>query len=538
MEAHDKVVSGIASRVKHFHHLQKPFRIYHGATNSTRRSHRSPDNTIDTSPLNHVLSVDAASKTAVVEPNVPMDLLVSSTLRHGLVPPVVMELPGITVGGGFSGTSGESSSFRYGAFDANINWIEIVLPDGEVARASKTERQDLFWGAASAFGTLGVVTLLEVQLKEAKAYVRLEYQLARGAEDMLSKIQAACAVEENDYVDAIVFAMDTTVVCTGRLVDEVPQGTKPVGFLGRSDPWFYTRARDVVKQLKRTAKKGGGGDDNKAATVTDFVPLQDYLFRYDRGGFWTAVYAYRYFLTPFNRITRYILDPFMHAREMYRAVHKSGLADYYMVQDVGVPYDKVVEFQAWLDKELHIYPLWICPLRVRRDDPDSGHGLHSEFARPDVPDLMNFGVWGGVKGSRREVIDKNRALERKVQELKGKKWLYAHAYYTEDEFWSHYDRSSYDALRKKYGAEYLPSVYDKVKVDVEGEERARNATWRTRLRARVWDLWPLAGLRGLYSAVKGGDYLLQQQKKKKGKTGKGKDDVVRAEVEEGGKKRE
>ncbi|PTB69308.1 hypothetical protein BBK36DRAFT_1134168 [Trichoderma citrinoviride] len=527
MEAHDKAVSAISSRVKHFHHLQKPFRIYHGATNSTRRSHRSADNTIDTSQLSHVLSVDPAAKTAVVEPNVPMDVLVRETLLpHGLVPPVVMELPGITVGGGFSGTSGESSSFRHGAFDANINWIEIVLPDGAVARASKAERPDLFWGAASAFGTLGVVTLLEVQLKEAKEYVRLEYSLARGAQDMLDKIREACAVEDNDYVDAIVFAMDTAVVCTGQLADQVPQGTKPVGFLSRSDPWFYTRARDVVKQLKRTAAKGGGGDESKSAIVTDFVPLQDYLFRYDRGGFWTAVYAYRYFLTPFNRITRYILDPFMHARVMYRAVHKSGLADYYMVQDVGVPYDRVVEFQAWLDKELHIYPLWICPLRIRRDDPDSGHGLHSEFARPDAPDLMNFGVWGGVKGSRREVVEKNRALERKVQELGGKKWLYAHAYYTEDEFWSHYDRSSYDALRKKYGAEYLPSVYDKVKVDVEGEERARNATWRTRCRARLGDLWPLAGLRGFYSAVKGGDYLLQKKRR-------GGEEVVRDEVEVG-----
>lgn len=506
MEAHDAVVSSISSRVKHFHQLQKPFRIYHGATNSTRRSHRSPENTIDTSQLSHVLAVDAAAKTAVVEPNVPMDLLVGETLRHGLVPPVVMELPGITVGGGFSGTSGESSSFRYGAFDANINWIEIVLPDGEVARASKTERQDLFWGAASAFGTLGVVTLLEVQLKEAKKYVQLEYSLASGPAAMLKRVQKACDVPENDYVDAIVFSMDTAVVCTGRLTDELPTGTKPVGFLGRSDPWFYTRAKEVVERLKTT-----GLGNVKEMLVTDFVPLEDYLFRYDRGGFWTAVYAYRYFITPFNRITRYLLDSFMHARVMYRAVHKSGLADYYMVQDVGVPYDKVVEFQEWLDKELHIYPLWICPLRIRRDDPDSGHGLHSEFAKPDVPDLMNFGVWGGVKGNRRQVIEKNRALERKVQELNGKKWLYAHAYYTEEEFWSHYDRTSYDALRKKYKAEYLPSVYDKVKVDVEGEERARSATWRTRSSAAFWDLWPLAGLRGFYSAVKGGDYLLQKE---------------------------
>lgn len=55
-----------------------------------------------------------------------------ASLNKGLVPLVVMEFPGITVGGGFSGTSGEKlSSFRHGAFDNTVNWIEIVLPNGE-----------------------------------------------------------------------------------------------------------------------------------------------------------------------------------------------------------------------------------------------------------------------------------------------------------------------------------------------------------------------------------------------------------------------
>ena len=43
-----------------------------------------------------------------------MDRLVESTLKYNLIPPVVMEFPGITAGGGFAGTSGESSSFKYG----------------------------------------------------------------------------------------------------------------------------------------------------------------------------------------------------------------------------------------------------------------------------------------------------------------------------------------------------------------------------------------------------------------------------------------
>jgi FAD/FMN-containing dehydrogenase len=67
---------------------------------------------VDISILSNVLQVDAENYVALVEPNVPMDRLVEATLAHGLVPPVVMEFPGITAGGGFSGTSGESSSFR------------------------------------------------------------------------------------------------------------------------------------------------------------------------------------------------------------------------------------------------------------------------------------------------------------------------------------------------------------------------------------------------------------------------------------------
>ncbi len=515
MEAHNTAVKTIAAQVGRFYENQKPFRIYHGSTNSTRRSQRRADNTIDTSRLTNVLRVDEASKTALVEPNVPMDALVEATLKHGLIAPVVMEFPGITVGGGFSGTSGESSSFRYGAFDATMESIELVLPDGTIAKASRTERQDLFWGAASAFGTLGVVTLLEVRLREAKKYVQLTYSLSTTAPESVRKMKDASEREENDYIDAIAYSKDATVVCVGRMTDDIPKDTAPRRLSRRKDPWFYLRAEAVLKQLQKSPE----------TPVVDYIPLVDYLFRYDRGGFWVAKYAFGYFLTPFNRITRYALERFMHARIMYRAVHKSGLADQYMVQDVGVPYDTVEEFQAWLDTNFNIYPLWLCPLRVQRDDPDSAHGLHSQFSKPNTPDLMNFGVWGPMKGSRRDVVQKNRDLENKVQELKGKKWLYAHAYYTEEEFWAHYDRESYDALRVKYKAQHLPSVYDKIKVDVDAEEAAIRATWKSHAKHVVKEIWPVRGLLGFYRAALGGEYLLQKKSdgKSDGVSGSGKE---------------
>lgn len=493
MDTHNTVVATISQRVKDFHARKQPFRLYHGSTNSTRHSVRRVDNTIDTSDLTHILGINTEAKTALVEPNVPMDALVEATLKHGLLPPVVMEFPGITVGGGFSGTSGESSSFRHGAFEVTVNEIEVVLPDGEIVRASKTVKPELFWGAASAFGTLGVVTLLEVQLRDAKPYVEMRYLASTSAEDTVRVIREECDKESNEYVDGIVFARDMAVVCAGRLVDEVPSGSKPVRLTRRHDKWFYLHAQKITKNLIKS----------KQEFKSEYIPIVDYLFRYDRGGFWVARYTFQYFLTPFNRITRYILDPLLHTRTMYRALHKSDLADFYMVQDVGVPFNHAVEFHDWLHDHFAIYPLWLCPLRIQRDTPNSGHGLHSAFAEPNTPDLLNFGVWGPLEGDRREVIRLNRELEKTVARMQGKKWLYAHAYYTEEEFWAQYDRASYDKLRKEYGAEYLPSVYDKVKVDVEVEGGGRT----------VRSGWPVEGLKGVWRAVRGGDYLLQKGKK-------------------------
>ena len=64
---------------------------------------------IDVSHLSQVLSVSRANKTAVVEPNVPMDAFVDATLKKGLLPPVVTEFPGITVGGAIQGGAGRAA---------------------------------------------------------------------------------------------------------------------------------------------------------------------------------------------------------------------------------------------------------------------------------------------------------------------------------------------------------------------------------------------------------------------------------------------
>ncbi|PYI11773.1 FAD binding domain protein [Aspergillus sclerotiicarbonarius CBS 121057] len=437
-----------------------------------------------------------------------MDALLTATLAHNLVPLVVMEFPGITAGGGFSGTSGESSSFRHGFFDATVTRIEIILGNGEIRTASRTENAELFHAAASAFGTMGVITMLEIQCRDAKPFVELSYLPARTIHDAMQIFHEKTHDPDIDYLDGIVFAKDHVVVCAGKLSDGPPSQPKIQHFTRPQDPWFYLHAQN------------SGQLPPPPEPTTDLIPLPDYLFRYDRGAFWTGRYAYNYFLTPFNRITRYLLDYFMHTRVMYHALHASGHANQYIIQDVAVPYSGADSFLTWLDDPHNFgaYPIWLCPLKVSDGNQNKSTSNPEILGRSklppnqdnDDPYLLNFGLWAPSLYRGPAFIDQNRRLEQKVHDLGGKKWLYACAYYTEAEFWDIYDKKRYDTLREKYHAQYLGDLYQKVRVELQRKDKDRETIgWGQWMKELGWGIWPVSGLYGVWKAWRGGEYLLK-----------------------------
>lgn len=497
-----------------FHESNTPFRIYHGSTNSTRQSPRRHDNIVDISALNRVLKIDASGekKTAFVEPNVPMDKLVARTLEMGLIPPVVMEFPGITAGGGFAGTSGESSSFRHGLFDRTVRAVEIILGDGQITTASQddVETSELFWAAAASFGTMGVVTLLALELIDAKPFVELRYLKVGGVQGAVQRFEEETRKGDLDYIDGILFAKDLGVVCLGKLTDSVPEhGSELKTFSKPWDDWFYINAEKMLTSPTQD-------------TWVEHIPIQDYLFRYERGAFWIGKYTYRYFAVPLNRFTRWLLDTYTHTREMYSALHHSGLSSKYIIQDVAMPYENTSEFVEYLDEKFCNYPLWLCPLRLRGKSPSSGYGLLANAPEKQVdekldnaittqnPEMMlNFGVWGPGPSNDNDFVEWNKTFEQKIQALGGQKWLYANTYYTEEDFWKAYgNREHYDSLRAKYHASSLPRIYDKVKVK---EEELEEQSWTMWLYLMFWSIWPLAGLYGWLLCILNDEYLLPQK---------------------------
>ncbi len=438
-DAHAKRVALVAARARKFYETKQPFRIFHGSTNSTRVQHFKRSETIDVSRLNHVLHIDTARRTALVEPNVPMDQLAKAALRHGLVAKVVMEFPGITVGGGIQGGAGESSSFRYGCFNQICNSYEMVLADGSIVTVSPDEHADLFYGTAGSFGTLGIITAAEVQLMPAKKYVQLTY-LPVTSFNQAVEVLKTVTTQQYEYIDGIMFSATNGVIIAGKLTDR--KLGRPPRFTRAHDPWYYLHVQEI---------------SDKAAEHTETVPLWDYLFRYDRGAFWVGRFAYELSGTPFNRFTRWVYNPLFKTRKLYQAIQASGAAQQHVVQDLALPQETAEAFMRFTDESFGIYPLWLCPLKTDDRSPFQSNNL-------ETPLVINIGVWGNIVPSREAFLKANRDIEQKLAQLGGKKWFYAHAYYPEDEFWKLYGKQNYDKLRRTYHAEHLPTVYDKVTV--------------------------------------------------------------------------
>ncbi|UQC84053.1 FAD binding domain-containing protein [Colletotrichum lupini] len=282
---HRRRVSVIAAKARQFARDGIKYRVHHKTTNSTRPSTRQADEIIDISGLDHVITVDPRRRRAAVEPNVSIATLVTATLKHGLIPAVVPEFPGITVGGAFSGTALESSSFRYGHFEKSVASLEVILGNGNIVTASPVENSDLFSGLAGS--------------------------------------------------------------C-----------------------------------------------------------------------------------------------------------------------DITLPGNTVAAFLDWVNNNLGIYPVWICPVRVIPDsrNRERCHNIN-----------VNVRLWGpktihgpdDVPGrdspeAFERFIRDNKMIEQATRDLGGTKVVYGDNYYTEEEFWRIYDKEFYDDLRDKWGAAGLPSLWDKL----------------------------------------------------------------------------
>jgi FAD/FMN-containing dehydrogenase len=112
------------------------------------------------------VTVDAAARTARVQPGATLADVDRATQEHGLVVPTGVNsttgIAGLTLGGGFGWTTR-----KFGLTIDNLRSVRLVTADARVLEVDRDRHPDLFWALRGGGGNFGVVTEFEFDLHAA-----------------------------------------------------------------------------------------------------------------------------------------------------------------------------------------------------------------------------------------------------------------------------------------------------------------------------------------------------------------------------------
>lgn len=401
---------------------------------------------LDVSGLAGVIEVDG--DVAEVQGMCTYEHLVEVTLRHGRIPLVVPQLRTITLGGAVTGLGIESTSFRNGLPHESVLEMDVLTGSGAVVTTKPGDA--LFDAFPNSYGSLGYATRLRIELERVPAYVALRHVRFDDADVLAAAVstvveQRAWDGERVDGLDGVAFAPDELYLTLARWTDE-PGPT--------SD---YTGQEVFYRSLQHR--------------TTDRLTVHDYLWRWDTDWFWCS----RAFGAQHPVVRRLWPRRLRRSDVYWRLValdRRWGIGDRLdrragrpqaerVVQDVEVPVDRLAEFLAWFDEEVGMRPVWLCPLRLRRE---SGERPWPTYPLMSGTTYVNVGFWGNVAvGPEAPLAPRNRAIEAKVDELGGHKSLYSEAFYARDDFDRLYDGANLARVRAVHDPDgRMTDLFEKV----------------------------------------------------------------------------
>ena len=404
-------------------------RLHKGLSHLFRDRLRPQSAKLDVRAFDQVLDIDTATGTIDTEGMAAYQNLAEAAFTRGVLPTVVPQLKGITIGGACAGLGIESSSFRYGLAHETVDEMEILLAEGDTVICTPTnDYSDLFFGFPNSFGTLGYALRIRAKTTPAKRVVELTHIRYADSNAYFSALADWCRRPDIDFVDGVVFGRGEHFLCVGRFVDEAPY---------TSDYTYLQIYHRSISERKR-----------------DYLNTLDYIWRWDTDWFWCSRQFYAQ-----NPIVRRLVgrkrlnsvffkkaidwQPAYRMRQMTRKL--SSAYRELVIQDVDVTVDKAAEFLDFLLHEVGLLPIWICPFRAY--DPCRRFPL---FPITDAL-YVNFGFWDQkVTTVAHQRGHFNRLIEHKLAELGGIKSLYSDSYFDPDAFRAIYGGAAYGKLKSRY----------------------------------------------------------------------------------------
>uniref|UniRef100_A0A1B6HI58 Delta(24)-sterol reductase n=1 Tax=Homalodisca liturata TaxID=320908 RepID=A0A1B6HI58_9HEMI len=392
--------------------------------------------------MDEIIEINIDKMVVKVEPLVTMGQLTSKLKPLNLTLPLVVELDDLTVGGLIMGTGIESSSHAVGLFQHNCISYELVLADGSLVTCSKKEDPDLFYSIPWSYGTLGFLTAVELKIVPAKRYVELTYEPFYSLEEGVQLFEAHSKdTVNNQFVEGIMFSQTEGVIMTGKMVDTTTCYVNVISRWYKS--WFYEHVRSFVGKGK----------------TTEAIPLRDYYHRHTKSLFWELKD-----IVPFgnNLLFRWLFGWSMPPKISFlKKTQTKAIKELYdkhhVVQDLIVPIKFMKEAILFFEKEINVYPVWLCPALL----PSEPGLVHSFSDKSEL--YIDIGLYGTPNTTKYDSVITTKKVEHYTIQCKGYQMMYAGTYLSESEFQEMFDHSLYNRVRDRLQCQNaFPNVYGKV----------------------------------------------------------------------------
>lgn len=123
--------------------------------------------TLLTGRLDRLLSFDESTGELVAEAGVTFADLMEVFLPRGWMAPVSPGTAFATLGGAVANDVHGKNHDHEGSFGDHVRWMKILLPSGDVVRASPRENDDIFRATIGGIGLTGVILEVCLRLKQA-----------------------------------------------------------------------------------------------------------------------------------------------------------------------------------------------------------------------------------------------------------------------------------------------------------------------------------------------------------------------------------
>lgn len=156
---------------------------------------------IDVTPMQRILSWDAATGVMRVEPGVTLREVVQAAWKDGWWPYISPSTSEATIGGCTSMNVNGKNSWKYGPFGAHILSLDVVLASGDVCTIEPGRDPGLFHAFVGSMGLLGILISITLQLQRiSSGYVKVRSYAAGSLDEIFALF--ADLEGSSDYLEA------------------------------------------------------------------------------------------------------------------------------------------------------------------------------------------------------------------------------------------------------------------------------------------------------------------------------------------------